>query len=265
MSLSGVLSVLVWLILLSLLAASIVVFLKILKGVVTIKRARDAASEESNQESKGGDNDDDEKTEKASPGYSDLSYWDDADFNMTNPSLVKYSCSAGPFLLRKGPNGALFMNGSYLGWSYMTETLEDCEDPRLFRLHFFDLKNHPPSAEDSKKHQLARKESYAMLESVSGAFMYSNADDGYAPQSAFFGHRGEPPEETNHTDDRFFKVLRNGDQDKITLVHYMSNCVVASVSGFVKPRVILVYFNQNNPDYEFVLEKWESSLEIFSS
>ena len=180
-----------------------------------------------------------------------FSYWRDANIEETGtfPSHAKFVYSTTtPMYIRMNERLVFSRNGQrskykFLGPSYQNREDPDNVDENMFVFHFFDLKNFEPSDKDIEREHLDRSESYAVIESVMGGFLYYDTNDMNENNMVTrfsFKHKDHPIENVFSSDNRFFKIKRvkkkaSPFHGKYQLYHMSSEMILSSSSQSFYP------------------------------
>ena len=247
----------------------LVVLLKIIRAVmiVGVKNKKLNTERESEEEEEEDDDDDDDEEEEEgegsstttsissiSEGTSDPDYWLDAvpgeAYELPSPARLSYSVEK-PIIIRANQIGVFGKNGSRIEWVFSkaedNSNIQDDDDPRLFKLHYFDLKNFEPLENDMVKPHWERTKSYVVLECASGGFMYSDMSKEYPSYGLNVTSSTPAVTDTKSTDDRFFSVNKHYVKDGVKhlcLKHLASGYMVSVKGGFVKPIPTLKYMSR---------------------
>nr|GBG35353.1 wsv457-like protein [Hemigrapsus takanoi nimavirus] len=188
-----------------------------------------------------------------SEGSSDPSYWLDANLDrvgeLPSPARLSYSVEK-PIIVRSNDLGVLSKNSSQIEWLYsppaFNSKIQDDDDDRLFKLHYFDLKNFQPSKKNMVKPHWDRDMSYVVLECASGGFLHSDMSPEYPTLRLGVTRSASAVTDTNYTDDRFFSVNEHDVVDGVKhlyLKHLASGYIISVRDGFVAPVPFLKYMS----------------------
>ena len=250
----------------------LVVLLKIIRAVMIVgikneKLDMEGEGEEDEKETEDSEYDNDEEEGSSTPissftsrGTSDPKYWlnakDDEAYVVPSPARFSYSVEK-PIIIRANERGVLGKNGSQIVWTFCkpkeNSTIQDDEDPVLFKLHYFDLKNFQPSEKDMVKPHWERDKSYVILECASGGFVYSDMSEEYPSYRLAVTTSTPAVKDTTYTDDRFFAVHQHRIEAGIKhlyLTHLSSQHIVSVKSGFTSPVPILKYMSNGPTDVD---------------
>ena len=250
----------------------LVVLLKIIRAVLIVgvknekvnmegegEEEKEEADDSEDKDDKGGKNS--TSTPIPSRGTSDPSYWrnarDDEAYVLPSPASLSYSVEK-PIIMRANDIGVFGRDGKKIVWIFCkpeeSSSIQDDEDPVLFKLHYFDLKNFQPSEEDMLKPHWERAKSYVVLECTTGGFMYSDMSVEYPSYNLAVTSSAPAVKDTTYTDDRFFAVHQHHEEagvKHIYLTHLSSQYIVSLKSGFVVgPIPILKYMSSGPTDVE---------------
>lgn len=256
-----------------------VVFLFVLLKIIRAVMIVGVKNEELNTEGEGeeeaedlayDDNDDDEgegssttptaTSSSASKGTSDPDYWLDAKtdkvYELPCPARLSYSVEK-PIIVRANDIGVFGKNGSRIAWVFSkpenNSNIQDDDDLRLFKLHYFDLKNFKPSETDMVKPHWERTESYVVLQCASGGFLHSDMSTEYPSYGLDVTLSALAVTDTNYTDDRFFSVHVHHAEAGVKhlyLKHLTSGYMVSVKGGFAEPVPTLKYMSSGPSDVE---------------
>lgn len=206
--------------------------------------------------------DDGERSSYASKGTSDPDYWLDTNtrnaYTFPSPARLSYSLEK-PIIMRANNIGVFGKNGTRIGWIWSSpeedSNKQDNDDPKLFKLHYFDLKNFEP--EDKGKPHWERAESYVVLECASGGFMYSDMVTEYPSYGLDVTFKHPAVADTNYTDDRFFSMHEHvvDDVKYFYLKHLASGYLVSAKGGAAGPFPTLKYMSGGPSEIELFLFK----------
>ena len=233
----------------------LVVLLKIIRIVII-----DRATKETDKEHLESDEGEKNSTTPISEGASDPTYWHDAKpdeaYVLPSPVHLSYSVKK-PIILRANHIGVFGKNGSSIAWIYNkpedNNNIQDDKDPKLFKLHYFDLKNFEPLKEDMVKPHWERDKSYVVLECASGGFMHSDMSKEYPSYGLDVTFSAPTVTQTRYTDDRFFSVHKHYVEDGVKhlyLKHLASDCILSTGDGAVKPIPKLKFLTSEPSDIE---------------
>lgn len=259
-----------------LLTCIFVVFLIVLLKIICAVMIVGVKNEELSTEGKGDEEaeeleyDDDEgegsstttptSTSSTLGGTSDPDYWLDAKpdeaYDLPSPARLSYSVEK-LIIIRANHIGVFGTDGSKVEWAVSrledNSNIQDDDDPRLFKLHYFDLKNFKPLKEDMVKPHWERAKSYVVLECASGGFVYSDMSEEYPSYSLGVTLSAPKVTDTNYTDDRFFSVHEHhvvAGVKHLYLKHLASGCMVSVKGGFVRPIPTLKYVSGEPSEVE---------------
>lgn len=252
-------------------AVFLIVLLKIIRAVmiVGVKNEELNTEGEGEKEAENLEHDDDEgegsstTTSTSSPtseGTSDPDYWLDANsddvYDLPSPARLSYSVEK-PIIMRTIHGGVFGKNGGQIKWFYSSpegnSNIQDDDDPRLFKLHYFDLKNFEPLKEDMVKPHWERAKSYVVLECASGGFIHNDMSREYSSYGLHVTSLAPAAANTNYTDDRFFSVHEHHVEAGVKhlyLKHLASGYMVSVKAGFVEPIPTLKYISGGPSDVE---------------
>lgn len=250
-------------------AVFLVVLLKIVRAVMIVGVKNKIIEEEGEEETEDSEYDEDEGEEIStstptssftSRGTSDPNYWlnakDDEAYVVPSPARFSYSVEK-PIIIRANEIGVFGKEGTRIVWFFFkpeyNSSIQNDEDPLLFKLHYFDLKNFQPSEEDMVKPHWERDKSYVVLECTSGGFMYSDMSEEYPSYNLAVTSSAPAAKDTTYTDDRFFAVHQHRVEDGVKhlyLTHLSSQYIVSAKSGVVGPIPTLKYMSSGPTDVE---------------